>query len=537
MMMQRSTKRNDHYSRALHAASLAALLLLSLTSFAQQSNSAKQNKAPIYLPLNREFTRYIEDSAHAANDLSVHTAIRPYLHSEVPGEAIFGKDSKLHIGGKTTDASNYSIRFVPLAALQGGYDLKTSSPAFLAEGGLMLEGTITKKLAWSGSVLAGRSTFPSYFDSIIEYGDVVPGFGRAYGSDGKYSYQQYSGYLSYSPNKVFNFQIGQDKNFIGEGYRSMFLSDAAANYPFLKVSTNVWRLKYMNLFMRLTDMQGFAKKDHLTKYTAIHYLSYNATKWLNLSLFESIVFKGGDSASTRNFDINYLNPVIFYRPVEYSLGSADNAFLGAGFRLKLLKNYHIYGQLLLDEFLLSEVRARRGWWGNKNAWQIGLKSFDLFGVKNLYLQGEISQVRPYTYSHMTIRQSYSHMNQPLAHPLGANFREAIGFLGYRVKSWMFEGKLAYSESGKDTSAVSYGGNVLLSYKTRPGDFGHHLGQGLETKLAIADLRAAYLIYPPYNLQVELRVTQRLTRTTRQSNLFPFIQLGLKTALWNFYDDF
>ena len=65
------------------------------------------------------------------------------------------------------------------------------------------------------------------------------------------------------------------------------------------------------------------------KYTTTHYLSWAISKRVNLSFFDAIVWSATDSAGNyRGFDAQYLNPIIFMRPVEFSIGSPDNALMG-----------------------------------------------------------------------------------------------------------------------------------------------------------------------------------------------------------------
>ena len=122
------------------------------------------------------------------------------------------------------------------------------------------------------------------------------------------------------------------------------MSDNAFNYPYLKITTNVWRFKYTNLYAEFQDLKtpynpdlGFHKK-----YGTFHYLSYAVNKRLNIGLFESIIWKAEDSSGYRGFDINYLNPVIFYRPVEFSVGSPDNALLGVNLSYKLADKIYFF---------------------------------------------------------------------------------------------------------------------------------------------------------------------------------------------------
>ncbi len=178
----------------------------------------------------------------------------------------------------------------------------------------------------------------------------------------------------------------------------------------------------------------------------MHHLDINITKWLNIGLFEGVVF-----GRQNRFDFSYLNPIIFYRSIEQQNGSHDNAVAGLDLKANVAKRFQVYGQLMLDEFKLSEIKANRGWWANKFGLQIGAKYIDAFGIKNLDLQIEHNRVRPFTYSHRDSVANYTHYNQPLAHPLMANFREIIGIARYQpAPKWMVQAKAIFYQQGRDT---------------------------------------------------------------------------------------
>ena len=50
------------------------------------------------------------------------------------------------------------------------------------------------------------------------------------------------------------------------------------------------------------------------------------------------------------FEWHYLIPIIFYRSIEQSLGSADNSVIGLDFKANFLRHFQLYGQFVLDEF-------------------------------------------------------------------------------------------------------------------------------------------------------------------------------------------
>jgi hypothetical protein len=518
------------------------LLFIPALSFAQQLNYT----------LNRDFLWGV-DNYYNNKEEKLQTFVKPYRYSDINQI----KDSaatfpRLSFGSKTKkDTTKTSkkiksgIQVFPIITAQAGYQL--SSPSHLtndlAIGGNIM-GYVGEKFAFNFKAMGGNAVYNSYTDSVIRESYVIPGMGYAYRTNNdsvktQYAYQYFSGYLSYSPNKIFNFQAGQDKHFWGDGYRSLFLSDAAAPFPFLKITTNIWRFTYVKLFTAMKDVTNPSglKKDHLNKYATFHYLGWNATKRINLGLFESIVWQGSDSTRHRGYDINYLNPIMFYRPTEYSLGSSDNAFIGFSFKIKLFKKQQLYGQVLLDEFLLKEVKAQNGWWANKQAFQAGFKSFDLFKIKRLNFQTEFNYVRPYTYAHGSVQQNYGHFNQPLAHPLGANFMESASFLNYRYHRLFIEGKCVYAIYGADKDTVNNGKNIFISYANHPNEYGNYTGQGLQTTLITASLRGAYILDSRMNLKIELGAAYRIEHNKDVTNSIPYVFIGIRTDLCNLYDDY
>lgn len=504
--------------------------------------------------LNRDYL-YSLDNYFNDKDQSFQTFVKPYRTVDLKE----GKDSTVVFPVlsemydqlmKPTkqywENSNVKIKITPLLVSQIG--LQATSPFRiindLAIGG-NVEGNIGNRFSFNIKALAGKAVFNSYIDSVIDEVNVVPGIGYAYRDNNdsinqSYAYQYYSGYLSYSPNKVFNFQLGQGKHFWGDGYRSLYLSDVPAPYPYFKITTNIWKLNYVNLYTVMSDPMTNPtglKKDWLVKYGTFHYLGLNLSKRINIGFYESVIFQGTDSTRYRGYDINYLNPIIFFRPVEYSGGSSDNSSLGLSFKIKCFKKQQVYGQLYLDDFSLKEALERSGFWQNKFAYQVGLKSFDLFKVKKLNFQAEFNYIKPYTYSHGTAQQSYSQLNQPLAHPLGANFMEAVSFINYRKNRVFIEGKVVYAIYGADSLGTDYGKNIFISYKQHPNDYGNFVGQGLKTNLITTSLRAAYILDSEMNLKIELGVSYRVEQTAIYSKNTPLFFIGLKTDLGNLYDDF
>ena len=357
--------------------------------------------------------------------------------------------------------------------------------------GLTLRGKIADKIGFAAYLTENQERDPLYVQGWEAKFKSVPGAG--YYKDFKkdaYDYFDARGYFTFGVTKYIDVAFGYDRNFIGNGQRSLFLSDFANNTLFLKLNTRIWKFNYQNLFMELVAAEPRGPDRLLAKkYAVMHHLDFDISKSINVGLFEGVIFGRKD-----HFEFGYLNPVIFYRSIEQQNGSFDNSVAGLDFKANAAKHFQFYGQLLLDEFKLSEIKAGNGWWANKWGYQLGAKYIDAFGVKNLDLQLELNRVRPFTYSHNDSVANYTHYNQPLAHPLGANFSEVIAIARFQpVPKWMITGRLMGYKQGLDIGSQSFGSNIFLPNVPpyRIGDYGYEIGSGQTAKVFLATWLLSY----------------------------------------------
>ncbi|WP_372792748.1 gliding motility protein RemB [Lutibacter sp.] len=495
-----------------------------------------------------------------------HTAVKPYVYSEVEKYIDLDAQKNKLIKPKTTwfgkKLLNEHMAFVkgndfwftvdPGVDLQLGKDSE-GIKTFNNTRSVHINGGLGKNFNFSTSFYESQGRFANYVNQYAESikpdgGNpaIIPGRGIAkeFNSDA-YDYPVAEAYLSYTPNKTFNFQFGNGKNFIGDGYRSLFLSDVASPYPFFKINTNFWKIRYTNLWMWMQDVRPELTVDgaYKQKFMAIHYLSWNATKKLNIGLFETVIW---EDTNNRGFDVNYLNPLIFYTAVEFSTGSrAGNTLLGLSLKYKL-KDFSLYSQLILDEFRAGEITSSNGWWANKYGIQLGVKYYNAFHIENLYLQAEYNAVRPYTYSHDELNLNYGHNNQPLAHLWGSNFKEVIGIARFTKDRWFANAKIILGKKGFDfnngTDTFSYGGNVFEDNDNRASDYGNEIGQGNTANIFIGNLQVGYLVNPATNLKLFGGLTFRDFNPDAPTGVFDksnstWISFGLKTDLFNWNFDF
>ncbi|MBP6455325.1 MAG: hypothetical protein KA275_01245 [Chitinophagaceae bacterium] len=396
---------------------------------------------------------------------------------------------------------NYFIGINPIIYYQQTAEFgNLKQNLFVNTKGAEVRASIGKKVSFYSRMTDNQERGPSQFQRYITSRGAVPGgvtYLKPFKKDKPGLAQDYilaNGYVDVEAVKnMMNISFGYDRFQNGNGYRSLLLSDFGSNYLFAKINTRVWKLNYQNLFMELTPQ--FKKgADALLpkKYMAQHHLSFNAAKWLNIGFFETVVFHRKD-----HFEFQYMNPIIFYRAIEQSLGSPDNALLGMDFKINTTRKVQLYGQVMLDEFKFSELK-KGGWWANKFALQGGIKIADPLGIENMLVQFEGNIIRPFTYSYDDSLAEYSHYNQSLAHPLGANLAEAIFIVQYKPNTKTYLSlESFYNLQGRDSSTTgkSFGGNILKSSSLRNSSNNIKLFNGFKSGIFYANANLAYEIKP------------------------------------------
>ena len=407
------------------------------------------------------------------------------------------------------DKPEFDLHVNPVLYVGVANDSRTNTMATINTRGVEIRGMIDKKIGFYTYLTDNQMILPSYVSDQLSVYPVVPheGFWKNYKTNGV-DFFQARAYIDFNLTKHIYMQVGHDRTFIGNGYRSLIFSDYSPPNFFLRANAKVWKINYLFQLNRLTGNErgtvggSSAGKRYPEKYMAFHHASINIGKKFNLGFFESIVFTPTDSINGGKFDVGYLNPVIFYRAIEQQFGSSDNALLGIDFKWNALKGVSLYGQAALDEFVAREVFSSKGWWGNKYALQAGLKYIDVGGITNLDLQLEANVVRPYTYSHDT-QSNYSNYSQALAHPLGANFNELVAIVRYQpIPKLNLTAKLFYAKTGRDSVNQNYGGDLLKDNRTRQQDYGNQIGQGFANKITFMDFTASYMF--KHNLFIDVK---------------------------------
>ncbi len=491
---------------------------------------------------------------------SLHTGIKPLHYFEINSGLIsdkyqsLKKDKTTWLGCKLFNehffdipGEDYHIFIDPVIDWRLGKDnLNTNTNPFQNTRGIRVEGILGKQFSFSSTIAENWARLPVFADRYVwsKRPTVVPGFGvnKSYDHD-HVDYPYAEGYFAYKPSKFFFFELGHGQHFIGDGYRSLFLSDNAGVYPYFKVEASFWKVKYTTIWTAFQDIRYEVTENgvYQKKYSATHYIDWNALPKLNIGFFETVIWYNENG---RDFDVNFLNPLIFFKTAELEAGSGgSNTMLGLSGKYKLPENINVYGQFILDEMTIDKFFNESGYWANKFGYQIGVKYYDAFHIDNLFLRIEYNTVRPYTYAHNTITANYGHNYQSLAHPWGANFKETVFEAQYRHQRWyvyttISTGKKGFDYPGDETA---YGGNIY-NYILPEDRFNEvYTLQGNVGEIFFSQNEAGYILNPVSHLKIFGGFIYRKTSIevetpTVKNETSKYVYFGIKTHLWNDHFD-
>ncbi len=484
---------------------------------------------------NRYLRNHIDDG-YQMKDTLLNSHLELLMQSGFKGRYLF-KDGRHALSIYHKD---FQFTLDPLIDLQVGSQTAGDEILWTNRHGIRLQASLDQKVSFYSDITDNQMSVPFYVDSFVQMYQAFPGVGlfKNYKSsilkiNKGHDFLLAEGAVNFKLSNHIQTSLGHGRHFIGSGMRSLFLSDFSGPQFYLRVNTNIWKLHYQNLFVELSPETLGDKGNRLLpkKYAASHYLSIQLSKKWNIGLFETVVF-----ARDKGFELQYLNPVILYRFIEHAIGSPDNVMLGIHSNVLLGRSLSFYTQILFDEFLLKEIIRQDGWWGNKYGFQFGLKYINALNIKDLRLQFETNWVRPYTYTFRDSFANYSHFNQALAHPLGANFKEFIFAVDYSFSNrFHMESKTIYYQKGLDDAQFNYGGNILKDYTTRKEDYNNTIAQGILNTTLTSSLSFYYEVLPA--TYFDLHLNYRYSKISQTPLTKFWFNAGFRMNLDNFRFDF
>jgi hypothetical protein len=496
----------------------------------------------VYLPLQNEVNSQIESQLFS-HQINFSTFLKPYSFNGFTSCGLLSDSIFYRKKGKSwlirklfyepliqvDSIRKFSISADPLFNFSYGHMNDDSRPYYHNIRGALLYGNLKQKLFFESSVLECQSRFPMYLSDFIFSSDVVPGMGqgRRFGKGG-FDYSIAHGFLEFAVSSRFQISLGTGKLFAGDGYRSLLLSDVSFNYPYLHINYNLKQWHFSKIFaVTMSDTLPLDAYGVRTKrLSSFDIISYTPASFFEVSLFDAFVYHYPNLKKSISLDPAYFNPVIFS-----NLLSNDSTFAslaGINIRLNIFRNVCLYHQIAISNPHYLGISNRR------LAVQTGIKFYNFLTINNLYLQAEYNWSGRDTYVSSDSLLNYSNYNQPLAHPLGNNFREEILRGSYRYRRFDFGCQYTWSEYGSKNISKLPKKSRFVSEIQYNNPF---ISQGPHAVVHYYAANISYIINFHSNRKIEAGFVKRTANYDSgkiDSEIFYF---SFKTDLYNFYPDF
>lgn len=429
----------------------------------------------------------------------------------------------------------FNLYIDPLFNLQAGStsDSTGSGTFWINTRGVTARGDIGKRVSFETSFQENQAMMPLFIDAYARKTLVIPGQGRwkTFDTTG-FDFAMASGYVSVKAASWLNIQAGHGKHFVGDGYRSLLLSDNSFNYPFARLTARFGKqsqFQFTSLYAVLTNLQSISPVPPQTerlfqkKPASFQMLSWRPLRILELGFFQGVMWDAADSSNRVSTGFLFWNPVPGIGPAAEGMNGTRNYLIGFNLRIDIAKTVSLYSQFMLDNAGDSAVSRKLGY-------QIGLKSFNTFTLKHLHLQAEYNRVLPYTYATASPAQSWTHYSQPLAHPLGAGFSEINGSLQYKIGGFFVHLRGSTAQIADNSSTQNFGQWPFMS------DTLASTGSS-NVRLTYIDARVGWVISQASNLNISAGITSRNLTRNAATDKQTLLSVALRTSLSNIYYDF
>ncbi len=429
---------------------------------------------------------------------------------------------------------DYYLKISPAIDFAYGKDLADTVSRTLYQNtrGLHVEGNLFRNFSFSTSLYENQGRYTqyesAYYRSVGEMypmndstyqtqNAVIPGGGRTkdFKGDG-FDYAFAVGYFVYKPFKWLRITAGNNSQFVGDGYRSLLLSDNSYSAPYFRLDWKIGqkfnfvyhRARHMNLLRR--PLTGSVEAYYEAKGYSVNYLTYKPLQNLNISLFESGTWNRGDSLTSHYSHPLYYNPVPVLSGLLLKGKNEVTSLLGLNIAYQIAEHHRAYGQFAIFDYNSSKI-----------AFQLGYRGYNYFGLKDFMLQVEYNYVAPRMYEADNRRLNLVHYNLPLAHPKGNGFQEFVLRSNYELKRVYADVSLIYYLL-QDHSSVA----LLPVYRDIERAFGNIFYTNVELG---------------YRFNRKMNLTFFGSWTYRQASgddlNTNFVSVGLRTGFINHYRDF
>jgi len=531
--MQKHNKNSQYNLHSFFMVLLTCFLTFSATS-------------QLYFPNENYYHSEIEQfniQSKNTTNYQKHLSVKPLLDTKSNADSIYFSTGKYYYWITQKLFKENFIIFKgedfwcsvdPIVDAELGTDLSMDSlyKMYWNTRGIRVQAKFYDKVAFTTSVYENQAIVPQYqsdfFDASGEFRPTAQGYKqenafipmyartKPFKTNG-YDFAFATGQLSIVPTKWLNFQLGNGNQFIGSGYRSLFLSDFSGNYPFFKTEFFAFdgKLQYNIIYAMLTNpyrLSVFSTPEatYERKIGVFHFLEYAITDNININLFEGSNWRSTDSLGTQKPDWLFLNPAIGVNSIIKGTEAQNyNSILGVGANYTLKKT-KLYTQILIDNNRISS--------------QVGFKSYDLF-LKNLDLRVEYNQSPENAYLSADVRYNYSNNNLSLGHPFVSGYKEIVGIISYQKNHWFVQNKMVFY-SKRSNDLYNIGVDILQPFTS----FG--FSNTTSTNVFNNNFEFGYRFNKNYNLQTVLGYLYRTDNKKINPQVTNYVYFGIRTRLRN-----
>lgn len=256
-------------------------------------------------------------------------------------------------------------------------------------------------------------------------------------------------------------------NVWGAGYHgNLILSEKPPSYPQLKLRARLGKdvdFTFIHSWLSsdlIDSVDSYYASGiplNLGGYRTVDRQKYMAAQMLEASVANGVDVSVGESEiyGSRNPELIYLLPVMFYFAAEHYNEDEDNKQVFGSVDVNALKNYNFYMTLFIDEFSPTEfyVADRQR---NQLGFTVGARSYDLF-YPNTDVLIEYTRINPWVYNHKYPDVTYQNHQYDLGDWIGQNADDLYLQANYRPHRNLKVGIEFESlrKGGKDSTKFQY----------------------------------------------------------------------------------
>jgi hypothetical protein len=294
---------------------------------------------------------------------------------------------------------------------------------------------------------------------------------------------EYNSDFDYSESSItfkkdwFYASIGRESRLWGSGINTNWYSSLSAP-PFTTISLGArfsnfeYRFSHGSLLAYYDDSvkKGF-NAAMPSKYITTHRFAVRPS-WGEIGFWESVIY------SKRNMDLEYLNPLSFYKSLEHALRDRDNSMMGLDWTIRPISRIEIKGTFILDDIIFGEIG--KDFWSNKYAWNLGAWYASPY---SLDLGLEYARIEPYTFSHFDSLNSFANDQRLIGGAMEPNSEEYSLIAKYWYgERFPIQVKIGYRRHGDNVYDPKSGAMI----KNVGGDFKHTRGANDSERVEFLD---------------------------------------------------